>query len=126
MSSKDPSTPQQAKKPEVEVYPMSMPQSGKSVLLCQAREMFPELVKFKWEAANVDLTDNEKLEQRESTGGVQITSMLIVDEDKASKNNFTCTVEHEMGSPKKTIEIPKGNNKAITCSHVSSELISWA
>lgn len=125
MSSKGAS--QLAQSPKVEVYPMSTPQSRKSVLLCQAREMFPELVKFKWEAVNVDLTGNEKLEQREkNTGGVRITSMLIVDEDKASKNAFACIVEHETGSQKKTIEIPKGNNKAVMCSHVSSELISWA
>ncbi|XP_060788351.1 uncharacterized protein LOC132893336 [Neoarius graeffei] len=111
----DNSTPQQAQAPKVEVYPMSRPQSGKSVLLCQAREMFPDLVKFKWEAGNVDLTGNEKLEQRESTGGVQITSMLIVDEDKASKNTFTCTVEHETGPLTKTIEIPKASTSTENC-----------
>ncbi|XP_053484089.1 patr class I histocompatibility antigen, A-108 alpha chain-like isoform X2 [Ictalurus furcatus] len=76
------------------------PQSnGNSVLLCQARGMFPALVRFTWQAEDqhgrkVELRDDEQLEQRDEDQ-VQITSMLIVEKDKAMNNKFTCSVQHD-------------------------------
>lgn len=110
------------KKPQVSGYPVSRPQAnGKHVLLCHARGMFPDLVRFTWQAEDqsgrkVELTDDELLEQRDNDQEVQITSMLIVDQQKAMNNNYTCSVEHDSSFDNQTIIIPRGtkcskNNK---------------
>lgn len=99
-----------AKTPKVSAYSISKPQSnGKHVLLCQAREMFPDLVKFSWQAEDQsgrreDLKD-ELLEQRDEVPEVRITSMLIVDKSILKSNRFTCSVEHN--SNKQTVDIPE-------------------
>ncbi|KAM9501347.1 uncharacterized protein Hap1MRO34_010218 isoform 1-T1 [Clarias gariepinus] len=103
----------QVKKPQVSVYPVSRPQAnGKRVLLCQARGMFPELVRFTWQAVDwwgrkVELKDDEQLEQRDKDREVQITSMLIVDRHKAMKNYFTCSVQHDSRFNDQIITIPR-------------------
>lgn len=127
MSSKDPNSKQnKVKEPHLSVYPVSKPQNGKSVLLCQARGMFPDLVRFKWQAKDqsgqdVELKDDEQLEQRDENPEVQITSMLIVGEDKAKNNKFTCSVQHDISIKDKNLDIPTGNNKAMIRSNVSSK-----
>lgn len=118
---------ERVKEPQVYVYPVSTPEKGeKSFLLCHARGMFPDLVRFTWQAKdqggkNVDLRGDERLEQRDEVPEVRITSMLIVGKDKAKNNNFICTVKHDSSVKDKELPIPRGNNKALICSYVSSE-----
>ncbi|KAF5904091.1 T cell receptor gamma 2, partial [Clarias magur] len=98
------------KNAKVSGYPASKPQTnGKHVLLCQAKEMFPDLVKFTWQAEDhggqkVDLKA-EVLEQRDEVPDVKITSMLIVDKSQLKSNKFTCFVDH-IGNNKHTVVIP--------------------
>ncbi|KAI5104031.1 immunoglobulin lambda-1 light chain-like isoform X1, partial [Silurus meridionalis] len=85
--------------PKVSAYPVSRPQGENRVLLCEARGMFPDMVKFNWKMEDqsgkkVDLNDNEKLEQRDEGQEVKLTSMLIVNKEKAKTNKFTCSVQH--------------------------------
>ncbi|MCI4377672.1 hypothetical protein PGIGA_G00206180 [Pangasianodon gigas] len=101
------------KAPKLSAYPASSTQSnGKRVLLCQARNMVPDFVKFTWHAEDqsgrkVDLNGDEQLEQRDDLPEVKITSMLIVDKQKVKTNNFTCFVQHDSSSNKLKIEIPR-------------------
>ncbi|KAK2860748.1 hypothetical protein Q7C36_004914 [Tachysurus vachellii] len=98
------------KTPEVSVYPISNQQPNhKRVLMCQARNMFPDIVKFTWKAENergenVELKDEEMLEQRDEDN--KITSMLIVDKQK-DINTFTCSVKHVSSDEDKKLSIPK-------------------
>ncbi|KAI5104043.1 hypothetical protein C0J45_5669 [Silurus meridionalis] len=92
--------------PTVHVYPVSKPQKQKSVLLCEAKGMVPDLVRFRWEAKDnnnkdVSLKDDDQLEQRGQDSEVRITSMLIVEESKAMNNKFTCSVQHGTTGEKK-------------------------
>lgn len=113
------------KRPQVSVYPMLKPQANeKTVLLCQARCMFPNLVKFMWQAEDcigkeVDLKDDEQLEQKDHDQG-QITSMLLVDEHKAMNNKFTCTVKHDSSFDDQILVIEKGKEKTVIRSYVFS------
>ncbi|XP_047673546.1 immunoglobulin lambda-1 light chain-like isoform X2 [Tachysurus fulvidraco] len=106
------------KAPEVSVYPISNQQpNSKSVLMCHARDMFPDMVTFTWKAENergenVDLKDEEMLEQRDEKQGVKITSMLIVDTQKANIYTFTCSVKHS--DKDKKLSIPK-DVPVVTC-----------
>ncbi|KAF5904087.1 T cell receptor gamma 3, partial [Clarias magur] len=98
--------------PKVSVFPVSKEQGhGTRVLLCQARDMFPNFVKFTWvdpsggtvEASQegydlLEQTDNEEK---------RITSMLIVDQSKASSYKYKCLVKHETGD--QSIFIPIGH-----------------
>lgn len=101
------------KVPKVSVYPVSKPQlNGKRVLLCQARGMIPDLVKFTWQAEDqsgkrVDLKDSEQLEQRDEGQEVKITSMLIVDQQKVKTSKFTCYVKHESSTKEQKVDIPR-------------------
>ncbi|XP_060729969.1 uncharacterized protein LOC132848365 [Tachysurus vachellii] len=98
--------------PQLSVYPVFKSEKyEKSVLLCQARGMFPNLVRFTWQAKDlngqkVQLGDDEILEQTEEDPEVRITSMLIVDKQKAIKNYFTCSVQHD-SDKHKTLSIPR-------------------
>ncbi|KAK3545394.1 hypothetical protein QTP70_006938 [Hemibagrus guttatus] len=113
MLSKDSDTGKnQIKRPQVSVFPVSNPkENGKAVLLCTARCMFPDLVKFTWQAEDqsgrkVELKDTEQLEQRDEDQ-IQITSMLIVDKHKAIYNNFICSVEHDSSFDDQRFIIPR-------------------
>lgn len=117
MLSKDSDTiKNQVKRPQVSVYPVSNPQeNGKVVLLCQARCMFPNLVRFTWQAEyqsgrKVKLKDVEQLEQRDEDQ-IQITSMLIVDKKKAMSNDFICTVRHDSRLDEQRFVIPGNNSR---------------
>ncbi|XP_066536380.1 uncharacterized protein [Hoplias malabaricus] len=86
------------KPPVVSVYPISKAKNGKSTLLCLARGMFPDLVKFKWkdQSGDVPLSDSDEvLEQRDEGQEVRVSSMLIIDQQKAASNIYTCSVQHE-------------------------------
>lgn len=91
------------------MFPVSRIHSnGKHVLLCNARDMFPNLVKFIWNdesGGEVKSGGYDLLEQTDDEEG--ITSMLIVDKSKSSMlNKYKCTVKHEknVGS----VSIPEG------------------
>ncbi|GAA6079070.1 immunoglobulin lambda-1 light chain-like isoform X1, partial [Tachysurus ichikawai] len=110
------------KAPKVSVYPISNQQKNhKHVLMCQARDMFPDMVKFTWKAENergenVELKDEEMLEQRDEDREVKITSMLIVDKQKANINTFTCSVKHISSDEDKKLSIPKDDPlPVVTC-----------
>ncbi|KAG7329930.1 hypothetical protein KOW79_006152 [Hemibagrus wyckioides] len=102
--------------PKVSVYGMSKVQTNqKRVLLCQARDMFPDLVKFTWQAVDqsgnkVELKDEEMLEQRENPE-VKITSMLIVDKQKSMDYTFNCSVQ--FGNKNSAFTIPKGPDPVV-------------
>ncbi|CAB1321564.1 unnamed protein product [Coregonus sp. 'balchen'] len=97
-------------KPKVTVYPASKPEPNvKTTLLCLARDMFPDLVKISWEmedangrTVEVPKAEREELEQREEG---QTTSMIIIEKEKAYRNKYICSVEHE-GVPQ-YVDIPK-------------------
>lgn len=115
MLSKDSDTGKnQVKRPQVSVFPVSNPQeNGKAVMLCQAKCMFPDLVKFTWQAEDrsgrkVELKDTEQLEQSDEDQ-IQITSMLIVDIHKAMNNKFICFVQHDSSFDVQRFVIPRGN-----------------
>ncbi|KAL0200895.1 hypothetical protein M9458_004082, partial [Cirrhinus mrigala] len=57
-------------------------------MLCQARGMFP------------DLGDGDVVEQRKEKPEVTVTSMLILDKEKAESGDYECTVMHEGGADK--------------------------
>lgn len=109
--------------PKVSVYPVSKPQlNGKHVLLCQARDMFPDLVRFTWQAEDqsgkkVELKDVEQLEQKDEDQEVKITSMLIVDQQKVKTNKFTCSVQHNTNDKEQRVDIPifqqQGNDQLL-------------
>lgn len=109
--------------PKVSVYPVSKPQlNGKRVLLCQARDMFPDLVRFTWQAEDqsgkkVELKDVEQLEQKDEDQEVKITSMLIVDQQKVKTNKFTCSVQHNTNEKEQRVDIPifqqQGNDQLL-------------
>lgn len=92
-------------------------------MLCQASGMFPDLVTFKWEKKDKkdkkagnwkDISEGDVVEQRNESPTVTVTSMLIVDKDKAQTDNYQCTVIHEGNSEKpKPLEMKKGNLKKL-------------
>ncbi|XP_058250435.1 M1-specific T cell receptor beta chain-like [Hemibagrus wyckioides] len=100
------------KEPQVSTFTVFKPENNeKAVLLCQARGMYPDLVRFTWQAEdhnkqNVQLGNDEHLEQREEDPEVRITSMLIIDKQKAENNKFTCTVQHDSSVKNKKLSIP--------------------
>ncbi|KAB5579592.1 hypothetical protein PHYPO_G00196760 [Pangasianodon hypophthalmus] len=101
------------KTPKLSAFPASSTQSnGKRVLLCQARNMVPDFVKFTWHAEDqsgtkVDLKSDEQLEQRDDLPEVKITSMLIVDKQKVKTNKFTCSVLHDSSIKEVKRDIPR-------------------
>ncbi|KAL7879880.1 hypothetical protein SRHO_G00021340 [Serrasalmus rhombeus] len=66
--------------------------------MCQARDMFPKLVRFTWkDQSDTELTLSETydlLEQKDDEEA-RVTSMLIIDQQKASSTSYTCSVQHE-------------------------------
>uniref|UniRef100_A0A8C1WB11 Ig-like domain-containing protein n=1 Tax=Cyprinus carpio TaxID=7962 RepID=A0A8C1WB11_CYPCA len=69
---------------------------GKQTMLCQASGMFPDLVKFAWKKKDAgkwgDVSEGDVVEQRNDGQEVTVTSMLIVDKDKARNDDYQCTV----------------------------------
>ncbi|GAA6108386.1 uncharacterized protein LOC124626096 [Tachysurus ichikawai] len=108
----------QVKTPQVAVYQVSKPlQNKKRVLLCQAKGMFPDLVRFTWQAEDqsgkkVELKDDEQLEQRDDNPEIRITSMLIVDKDKLRSSTFTCSVQHDNSVEDQRVIVPRGNKNS--------------
>ncbi|KAG9273977.1 hypothetical protein AMEX_G10770, partial [Astyanax mexicanus] len=87
-----------AVKPKLSAYPISRPSNGRSVLLCQARDMYPDLVRFIWKdqaGKEVTVSDTVELLEQRDEEEVRVTSMLIIDQQKAQSNTFTCSVQHD-------------------------------
>ncbi|XP_053351513.1 uncharacterized protein LOC128521147 [Clarias gariepinus] len=108
----------QVKEPQVSVYLVSRKSNGKAVLLCQAKGMFPDLVRFKWKTINqdgrtMDLNTEERLEQRDKEPEVRITSMLIVDQQKAMNNKFICSVQHTNNAKEQELVISKESKPGL-------------
>lgn len=124
------------KEPQLSVYPVFQSEEfEKAVVLCSAKGMFPDLVKFTWKAKdqnqhNVQLGGDEQLEQRHKTKDkgpdpeVRITSMLIIDKQKAENKTFTCSVQHDSSVKDKELSISNGNNNAMIFYYVSAECIN--
>uniref|UniRef100_A0A8C2DUX8 Ig-like domain-containing protein n=1 Tax=Cyprinus carpio TaxID=7962 RepID=A0A8C2DUX8_CYPCA len=94
---------------------------GKQTMLCQASDMFPDLVKFTWrtksEAGDFkDVPEENVVEQsyKRDNKTVTVTSMMIIDKNTIEKNNYQCTVTHE-GTTKNTeiLEMKRGNLKKL-------------
>ncbi|KAL6490306.1 hypothetical protein MHYP_G00006510 [Metynnis hypsauchen] len=104
-------TEDKAKSPTLSVYPIVKQGNGKSVLLCKASDMFPNLVRFTWKEDSGD-TEGDLLEQKDDSA---VTSMLIVDEVKAKTNQYKCSVQHDSSNPQVSdVDIPKEDNKPST------------
>ena len=98
-------------KPVVSVYPAaSRPnQEGKSSLLCLASSMFPPEVQFSWKRQKKNSETREEptpaqgdqLEVRESGHS---TSIRLVNGNDVYTYKYICSVEHEGGTVKSTIE----------------------
>uniref|UniRef100_A0A8C1W9J1 Ig-like domain-containing protein n=1 Tax=Cyprinus carpio TaxID=7962 RepID=A0A8C1W9J1_CYPCA len=88
---------------------------GKQTMLCQASGMFPDLVKFAWKKKDAgkwgDVSEGDVVEQRNDGQEVTVTSMLIVDKDKARNDDYQCTVVHE--GKTKELEMKRGNLKKL-------------
>ncbi|KAK2900876.1 hypothetical protein Q8A67_008991 [Cirrhinus molitorella] len=70
----------------------------KQTMLCQASGMFPDLVRFEWKKNGAtwnDVSEGDVVEQRNTSPEITVTSILIVDKDKAKNNNYQCSVTHE-------------------------------
>ncbi|KAK1787174.1 hypothetical protein P4O66_017039 [Electrophorus voltai] len=97
----------ETKKPVLSIYSISTLQAnGKRSLLCQASDMSPELVRFTWESTGgkVPETDDELLEQQDNG---RVTSMLIINQQKATSNKYTCKVTHETREKPYEISVPE-------------------
>uniref|UniRef100_A0A8C2C010 Ig-like domain-containing protein n=1 Tax=Cyprinus carpio TaxID=7962 RepID=A0A8C2C010_CYPCA len=88
---------------------------GKQTMLCQASGMFPDLVKFAWKKKDAgkwgDVSEGDVVEQRNDGQEITVTSMLIVDKDKARNNDYQCTVVHE--GKTEELEMKRGNLKKL-------------
>ncbi|KAL7879892.1 hypothetical protein SRHO_G00021460 [Serrasalmus rhombeus] len=103
-------TEDKVKAPTLSTYPIVKQSNGKSVLLCQARDMYPSLVRFKWKEGSSNV-EGDLVEQNDTS---TVTSMLIVDEDKARKNEYTCIVQHEGSVTDNKLVISKEDGKPPT------------
>ncbi|XP_062848914.1 immunoglobulin lambda-1 light chain-like [Trichomycterus rosablanca] len=112
-------TDNQVKAPHVAGYPVSNQHSkGKHALLCQASNMFPNLVRFTWrkkdqngKIVKLPEKDDEVLEQKDEDQKVSITSILITDQHKVGRNKFICSVEHDSSVNDQSVNIPPGSSE---------------
>lgn len=92
---------------------------GKQTMLCQASGMFPDLVTFKWKKKGAgdiyqDISEGDVVEQRNESPKVTVTSMLIVDKNKAQTDTFQCTVIHEGNSENpKPLEMKEESSETV-------------
>ncbi|KAI4872485.1 hypothetical protein NFI96_017478 [Prochilodus magdalenae] len=91
--------------PKLTAYPEVSLGNGKTLLLCQARDMFPDLVRFTWQKDKKNV-DDIPLEYADEGKGR--TSMLIVS-NAGIENTFSCSVQHDSSSTTaiKPVDIPK-------------------
>lgn len=96
------------KSPTLTAYLPTKKQSGKQTMLCQATDMFPDLVKFTWKKKTnagqwTEVSEDNVVEQR-NENPVIVTSILILDQNAAGKDLYQCTLTHEgSNTPKSKI-----------------------
>lgn len=110
--------------PTLKAYKPSKIQGDKRTMVCQASNMFPDLVKFSWQTKSSsggewsNVPDQQVIEQRDEVGNetppkVFVTSMITVDKDMINNNNkYKCSVDHEGTKEPKTAEINEGTSSA--------------
>ena len=101
------------KEPKVTAYQAPKTQTNeRTTLLCQASDMFPDLVRFSWKMEREDgrlvevpEAEREELEQREDG---RVTSVIIIKNQEAKTKKYRCTVKHEVANVEvKDFEIHK-------------------
>ncbi|XP_062318909.1 uncharacterized protein LOC134021850 [Osmerus eperlanus] len=106
-------TGKHVKEPKVTAYQAPKSQTNKrTTLLCQASDMFPDLVRFSWKMEREDgrlvevpEAEREELEQREDG---RVTSVIIIKNQEAKTKKYSCTVKHELALYEvKVDDIPK-------------------
>ncbi|XP_076151504.1 immunoglobulin kappa light chain-like [Alosa pseudoharengus] len=86
--------------PKVSVYSTSKAVEQKITFLCHASDMFPDIIRFTWQEKNngqwVDVKKDglDLLEGRFSKDKT-MTSMMLIDQQKAKNNQYACTYTHE-------------------------------
>ncbi|XP_026062080.1 immunoglobulin kappa light chain isoform X1 [Carassius auratus] len=99
----------QIKPPKLSGYlPSKKDNHGRQTMLCQARGMFPNLVKFEWKKKDGGQWNDpggNTVEQNNEGSEVTVTSMLIMDKDKVKNDDYRCTVTHEGKSQNLDIKI---------------------
>ncbi|XDV27449.1 hypothetical protein PO909_030979 [Leuciscus waleckii] len=124
--------------PTLTAYVPSKKQSGKQAVLCQAKDMFPDLVKFTWKkksnGAWTDVSEENFVEQRnEKDKKVIVTSMMIFDQNTAG-DDYECTVTHEGGKEpqskklmedKKEKKAEKSDNAIVNTTCPLNETLSY-
>ncbi|KAL7876315.1 hypothetical protein AOLI_G00112780 [Acnodon oligacanthus] len=99
------------KSPKLSAYHISKTNNGKRILLCQARGMFPDVVRFTWKnEGNTEVKQSDTydlLEQTDEDQELKVTSMLIVDQQKANSASYTCSVQHEK---EQSVNIPTSSS----------------
>ncbi|RXN05796.1 T-cell receptor [Labeo rohita] len=81
----------------------SDPPNGKQTMLCQASEMFPDLVTFEWKKDGKVVSEGDVVEQRKEKTEktpVSVTSMLILNKDKVTSDGYECIVTHKRDTDK--------------------------
>ncbi|XP_039533734.1 M1-specific T cell receptor beta chain-like isoform X16 [Pimephales promelas] len=109
------------KSPTLTAYLPTTKESGKQTRICQATDMFPDLVKFNWKKKSntgdwTDVSEDNVVEQR-NVDPVIVTSILIVDQYTAGEDLYQCTLTYEGGMKQKTLQNdkdPANNNEGAT------------
>ncbi|CAM4591392.1 unnamed protein product [Leuciscus chuanchicus] len=122
--------------PTLTAYVPSKKQSGKQAVLCQAKDMFPDLVKFTWKkksnGAWTDVSEENFVEQRnEKDKKVIVTSMMIFDQNT---DVYQCILTHEGGKGPQTItledekkekKVEKSDNAIVNTTCPLNETLSY-
>ncbi|XP_067091954.1 immunoglobulin lambda-like polypeptide 5 [Osmerus mordax] len=112
-------TDNEVKSPKVTVYPaFTHPRNGRTIVLCQASDMFPDLVRFSWKMEREDgrlvevpEAEREELEQREDG---RVTSVIIIKNQEAKTKKYSCTVKHEVANVEDIQKIHKKEESSFT------------
>ncbi|XP_059419537.1 immunoglobulin lambda-1 light chain-like isoform X1 [Carassius carassius] len=90
---------------------------GNQTMLCHARDMIPDLVKFTWQKMSrtkewEDVKENVveqsyKVKENNQVKVKAVTSMMIIDKNTAENNDYQCIVTHEGVNEKPQILLMK-------------------
>ncbi|XP_062318911.1 uncharacterized protein LOC134021853 isoform X1 [Osmerus eperlanus] len=112
-------TDNEVKSPKVTIYPAFTHQrNGRTIVLCRASDMFPDLVRFSWKMEREDgrlvevpEAEREELEQREDG---RVTSVIIIKNQEAKTKKYSCTVKHEVSNVEDIPKIHKKEESSFT------------
>ncbi|CAL8368278.1 unnamed protein product [Boreogadus saida] len=83
-------------RPKVSVYPATGADlKGRRSLLCVARDMVPEEVRFSWRRRGGGGGGGKDGEQLELRGPTYAASILVIDQRETLTDPYICSVEHE-------------------------------